>query len=299
VKARALVGISGWRYPHWRGVFYPEGLRQKDELAYASRAMDSIEVNGSFYGLLHASAVARWYEESPEGFTFAVKGSRFITHMKRLSDPKPSLANFFAAGVLAFEDKLGPVLWQLPPSFHFDRERVESFLHALPRTTKDAAKLARAHDHRVEDPRVAVHVDRPLRYALEVRHGTFDCPECYDLLAAHDVALCIADTAKVHPDFDAVTASFVYVRLHGAEKLYESGYTKRQLQKWAARVSAWCKEGRDVYVYFDNDARVRAPFDARCLRSLLDGDAPKRAPKGIAKAGEPARTSWPAWPSRA
>jgi len=293
---RAWVGISGWRYPHWRGVFYPEGLRQKDELVYASRSMDSIEVNGSFYGLLHASAVARWYEESPEGFTFAVKGSRFITHMKRLSDPKPSLANFFAAGVLAFEDKLGPVLWQLPPSFQFDRERIESFLRLLPRTTKAASKLARTHDARVKDPRVVTHADRPIRYALEVRHGSFDCPECYELLRQHDVSLCIADTAKVHPDFDAITASFVYVRLHGAEKLYESGYTKRQLQKWAVRVSTWCKEGRDVYVYFDNDARVRAPFDARCLRSLLDGTRPKRTPS-LAKAGEPARTSWPAWTS--
>lgn len=270
-RGRALVGISGWRYPHWRGVFYPEGLRQKDELAYASRTMDSIEVNGSFYGLLHAKAVARWYEESPEGFTFAVKGSRFITHMKRLADPKPSLANFFAAGVLAFEDKLGPVSWQLPPSFRWDRERIESFLHALPRTTKEAAKLARAHDHRVKDPRVTVHVERPIRYALEVRHVSFDCQECFELLRAHDVSLCIADTAKVHPDFDAVTASFVYVRLHGADELYESGYTKRQLRRWAERVSTWCKEGRDVYVYFDNDARVRAPFDARCLRSILDG----------------------------
>ncbi len=271
----ARIGISGWRYPHWRGVFYPEGLRQRDELVYASRAVDSIEVNGSFYGLLHGTAVERWRSEVPEGFVFAVKGSRFITHMKRLLDARAALANFFASGVLAFEDTLGPVLWQLPPSFSFDADRLARFFDDLPRTTKQAAKLARAHDARVKDPRLGASVDRPLRYALEVRHTSFLDPAFYALLRAHDVALCIADTARVHPDFDEVTADFVYVRLHGAQKLYVSGYSRRTLVSWAHRIERWQRSGRDVYVYFDNDARARAPFDARTLRSILDASAPR------------------------
>ena len=284
----ARIGVSGFRYPHWRGVFYPEGLRQRDELAYASRAVDSIEVNGSFYGLLHASAVERWRNEAPEGFVFAVKGSRFITHMKRLRDARLPLANFFASGVLAFEEKLGPILWQLPPSFSFDAARLEKFFVALPRTTRQAAKLARAHDARVKDPRVATAADRPLRYALEVRHTSFLDRAFYALLRAHDVALCVADpplavgarsdadTARVHPDFDEVTADFVYVRLHGGQELYVSGYSRKALASWARRVERWQGAGRDVYVYFDNDARARAPFDARTLRSMINSPLPAR-----------------------
>lgn len=293
----ARVGISGWRYAHWRGVFYPEGLRQRDELTYASRAMDSIEVNGSFYGLLRASSVARWHDESPDGFVFAVKGSRFITHMKRLAEPRQSLANFFAAGVLAFEEKLGPILWQLPPQLPFDRARLTAFLGALPKTTNDAARLARLHDARVRDPRTSIRARASIRYAIEPRHASFQCDACLALLRAHDVALCIADTAKVHPRFEEPTASFEYVRLHGGTKLYESRYTQRQLHRWAERIAAWSARGRDAYVYFDNDARVHAPFDARMLRALLDGERPTRA--RVHEAGEPAREIWPAWKKRA
>ncbi len=290
----ARIGISGWRYPRWRGVFYPRGLRQADELAYASRAVDSIEVNGSFYSLLHATAVARWRAEVPPGFVFAVKGSRFITHMKRLRDARTPLANFFASGVLAFEETLGPILWQLPPQMAFDEERLASFFALLPRTTREAVRVGRAHDERVSG-REYLHTarDRPLRYAVEPRHPSFADAAFGELLRAHDVAMCVADTAGVHPMFEDGAASFSYVRLHGASQLYASGYSRRTLEKWAAWIEPFLRGGRDVYVYFDNDARVRAPFDSRALRAMLRGESPEPLPLALRGAGEPPRAAWP------
>jgi uncharacterized protein YecE (DUF72 family) len=251
--------------------------------------MDTIEVNGSFYSLLRPECVIRWRLETPEGFVFAVKGSRFITHMKRLRDVEVALANFYASGVLAFEDKLGPVLWQLPPSMPFDAERLARFFDLLPRTTRAAVALARRHDHRVEHRSyVETLADRPLRHALEVRHASFHRPAFVELLRRHEVALCVADTAGLFPDLEDVTADFVYVRLHGDTKLYVSGYSRPALERWAERVEAWSRGGqvedarlaapdappararsRDVYVYFDNDAKVRAPFDAMTLREMV------------------------------
>lgn len=308
------MGISGWTYPPWRGVFFPEGLAQKGELAYASRQVDTIEVNGSFYSLLRPDSVARWHRETPSGFVFAVKGSRFITHMKRLSDIDVALANFFASGILALREKLGPILWQLPPSMAFHPARLAPFLDLLPRTTEEAAALARLHDHRLEG-RSYTHADarRPLRHALEVRHPSFHDPAFISLLRRYGVALCVADTAGLFPDFADVTADFVYVRLHGDTKLYESGYARGTLAKWGKRIAAWrCGEevdgrlaspaipppradGRDVYVYFDNDVKVRAPFDARMLRAIVRGESVPRLPAKLDGAGEAARTQWPQW----
>ena len=284
------IGISGWNYAGWRGVFYPPGLRQKDELAFASRAVDSIEINGSFYSLLRPESVTRWYEQTPEHFVFALKGSRFITHMKRLLDVDTALANFYASGPLALQEKLGPILWQLPPSFRFDADRLAGFFERLPRSTKQAARLAARHDHRTEGRSyTTATIDRPLRYALEVRHPSFQDPAFFALLRSYDIALCIADTAKRYPDFDEVTADFVYVRLHGATKLYSSGYARRTLERWAARIDRWRSEaaGHEVFVYFDNDAKVRAPFDARTLMSIVHG----RANGAACPALEPTRRS--------
>jgi uncharacterized protein YecE (DUF72 family) len=283
------IGISGWNYPKWRGDFYPAGLIHKSELAFASRALDSIEINGSFYSLLRPDPVKRWRAETPRGFVFAVKGSRFITHMKRLRDVEVPLANFFASGVLALEDKLGPILWQLPPSMSFDADRLERFFELLPRTTSGAVALARTHDRRLEGrAHVETMEDRPIRYALEVRHADFHRPSFIALLRRQDIALCVADTAGRYPDFEDATADFVYVRLHGDTRLYESGYGPRALEHWAARIDAWQRGRspdearlaapdapaprvpRDVYVYFDNDARGHAPFDALALRALVD-----------------------------
>jgi uncharacterized protein YecE (DUF72 family) len=288
-SAGVRIGISGWNYPKWRKVFYPDGLAHKNELSYASRAVDTIEINGSFYSLLRPDSVKRWRAETPARFVFAVKGSRFITHMKKLRGVDVALANFFASGVLALEDKLGPVLWQLPPSMKFEEERLAEFFERLPRTTRAAVEIARRHDARVSGRSyVETSADRRLRYAVEVRHPSFHDPAFVALLRRHRVALCVADTAGLYPDFEDVTADFVYVRLHGETRLYESGYDRSSLERWARRVEAWRngaetpdarlaaperpaprRRTRDVYVYFDNDARVRAPFDAMALRALV------------------------------
>jgi uncharacterized protein YecE (DUF72 family) len=281
------VGISGWRYPTWRSVFYPKGLAQHDELAYASRALRTVEINGSFYSLQRPSSYAAWYEQTPDDFVFAVKGSRFITHNKKLKDTGAALANFFASGVLALEDKLGPLLWQLPPQLGFHAERIEEFLASLPRTTHEAAELGRCHDERlVHGAYLDVRADRPIRYALEVRHASFDDPAFIRVLRKANVALCVADTAGRWPYLEDLTADFVYVRLHGNKQLYASGYSSPELDRWADRICAWRSGSapddavlaapdasphtrRDVYVYFDNDVKVHAPFDAMNLAARL------------------------------
>lgn len=263
------VGTSGWLYPGWRKVYYPEGLRHRDELAYIASRLGSLEINGSFYSLQRPESYRAWYAATPARFRFAVKGSRFITHMKKLREPKTALANFFASGVLALEDKLGPFLWQLPPNLGFDRDRLASFFDALPRDTRAAVRLAKKHDARMEGRAwLRAEVQQKLRHALEIRHDTFADPAFLALLREHDIALCIADTAGRWPYLEDVTADFVYVRLHGDVDLYASGYGDPALAAWAKKIRAWRRK-RDVFVYFDNDARGHAPFDAERLRALL------------------------------
>ena len=257
------IGISGWRYRAWRGTFYPPGLVQRRELEYAASRMNSVEINGSFYSLQRPSSYQRWRAETPEEFVFAVKGARFVTHMKKLRDVETPLANFFASGPLALGNKLGPLLWQLPPVLGFDADRLAGFFHLLPRTTTAAAELSRHHDERLTDRSWTVtDADRPLRHAIEVRHQSFVTPTFCDLLRAHDIGLVVADTAGRWPLMEDVTSDFVYVRLHGDTELYVSGYSSETLDAWAAKVVAWARAGLDVCVYFDNDAKVHAPFDA-------------------------------------
>ena len=289
------VGISGWTYPGWRRVFYPEGLAHRRELEYASRKMDSIEINGSFYSLQRPTSYAKWHDETPPGFVFAVKGSRFITHMLKLRNVETALPNFFASGVLRLREKLGPILWQFPERMPADLERFARFLEALPKTSEQAAEIAERHDHRLDGRAwTEAEVSIPLRHAFEIRHPGFLGPDFVALLREHNAALVFADTAGRWPYAEDVTADFVYVRLHGAEQLYASGYTDEQLDWWAARIREWrrgCQPddascvaslaadtaaGRDVYVYFDNDAKVHAPFDAIRLKERL---APRPAAK--------------------
>ncbi|HEV7204536.1 MAG TPA: DUF72 domain-containing protein [Jatrophihabitans sp.] len=266
----ARVGISGWTYPPWRGVFYPKGLPQRSELGYAAGRLATIEINGSFYSLQHPSSYRSWHDQTPDDFVFAVKGGRFITHMKKLRGAETALANFVASGVLALRGKLGPLLWQLPPTLGFDAERLADFFARLPRSTAEAAWLARHHDARVDGRALTDTVeDRPLRHALEVRHASFVTPEFPALLREHHIGLVVADTAGRWPFLLDVTADFVYVRLHGDVELYASGYSEAALDVWAGRVRAWTDAGRDVYVYFDNDMKVRAPFDAMSLAERL------------------------------
>ncbi|HTW52086.1 MAG TPA: DUF72 domain-containing protein [Stellaceae bacterium] len=284
------IGLSGWLYPGWRGVFYPKGLRHRDELAFAAARFDTIELNGTFYSLKRPENFAQWRDGTPDDFVFAVKGGRFITHMKRLRDVETPLANFFASGVLALRQKLGPFLWQLPPQFAFDEERIDRFLSLLPRDTEAAAELARHHDHRVAG-RALTETDRrrELRHAVEIRDPSFLDPAFTRLLRRHGVALVFSDGAGF-PYAEDITAGFIYIRLHGAEERYASGYDDAELDWWTARVKSWSEGGqpdaarlidpstppspqpRDVYVYFDNDAKVRAPPDARALRERLRRD---------------------------
>ena len=268
--AVARVGISGWVYPAWRRTFYPKGLAQARELEYAAEHLTSIEINGTFYALQRPASFEKWRDATPDDFVFAVKGPRFITHMKKLAEPELSLANFFASGVLALGAKLGPVLWQLPPTLGFDEDRLAAFFEALPRTTAEAAEVATRHDERLEGRALTTTtVDQPLRHAMEVRHPTFVEPRFLEVLRANDVALVVADSAGRYPALDAVTSDFVYVRLHGADELYVSGYTDDALDAWATRVRRWTDDGLDVFTYFDNDAKVRAPYDAMGLIERL------------------------------
>lgn len=304
------VGISGWRYPPWRGVFYPPGLAQRRELEYASRAFATIEINGSFYSLQRPEHYARWHDETPDGFVFSVKGPRFITHMLKLRDCARPLANFFASGIANLRDKLGPILWQLPPMLRFDVERLAPFLASLPRDTDQAAALARRHNEKVTGrARLAFGPNRPLRHALEIRHDTYVDEAFVDLLRRERIALVVADTAGKWPYAEDLTADFVYVRLHGSEVLYVSGYDEAAIARWAARLVAWSGggapedarcisrtlpapcPGRDVFCYFDNDAKVMAPRDARALTSRVRAIGGNIVPPEGTAATPPARAA--------
>ncbi len=283
------VGISGWTYPPWRGTFYPKGLRQKDELAFAAGKFRSIEVNGTFYGLQRPESFAQWAAQVPEDFVFSVKAPRFITHIRRLRDVGAPVANFLASGVLRLGARLGPILWQLPPNLAFDAGVIEAFLALLPHDTQAAAEMARGHDARL-DGRAWTQTDaaRPLRHAIEMRHESFRDSSFIELLRRANVALVCADT-PAWPCLGDVTSDFIYARLHGSEQLYASGYDDAAIAAWAARAAIWAQGGtpndlaqiappapalpRDVFFYFDNDQKVLSPRDAAALEARLTGKA--------------------------
>lgn len=270
-RGRALVGVSGWRYPSWRGDFYPRGLTQSRELEYVASRMNSVELNGSFYSLQRPSSYERWRDSTPADFVFAVKGGRFITHMLALKNTEQALANFFASGVLALGAKLGPVLWQLPERLPFDEQILDKFLGSLPTTATAAAALARRHDERLEGrSHTETDTERPIVHALEVRHAYFATPEARHIAGRHNVTLVVADTAGRWPAVDEDTGAIRYLRLHGSRELYTSGYTDAELEAWATRIRKWLEGGKDVYAYFDNDAHGHAPHDAVRLAALLE-----------------------------
>jgi uncharacterized protein YecE (DUF72 family) len=287
---RVRIGTSGWSYESWRGEFYPRGLPHRRELEYMSRRFDSIEINGSFYSLLTPETYGSWYRETPRGFRFAVKGSGFITHNKKLKDVGTALANFFASGVLLLEDKLGPILWQLPKNMRFDEERLKRFLDLLPRNSGEASRLAKRHDERVKGSErvwAASNVHHRLRYALEVRSESFLTPRLARIARDSGTALVFSDSAD-WPATGEITAGFVYVRLHGSRATYESGYRDSELDRWASRIRDWRsgnmpadarritdwrpprRKSREVYVYFDNDEGGKAPRDALRLARRLE-----------------------------
>jgi uncharacterized protein YecE (DUF72 family) len=283
------IGISGWRYAGWRGKFYPKDLPQWRELEFASGVFNSVEINGSFYSLQRPSSYQRWYSHTSPGFVFSIKGARFITHMKRLRDVKAPLANFFASGVLALREKLGPILWQFPPQFRWNEQKFAEFFKLLPRDTATASALAKLHNDKLKARAwTKIDVSRPLRYAVEIRHESFLVPGFFALLRKHNIAFVFADTAGKWPYAEDLTADFVYIRLHGSKQLYVSGYREKEIECWANRIEHW-REGRhprdaelviggkadhkkrDIFVYFDNDAKVHAPFDAIRLAKRLHG----------------------------
>ena len=267
--ADVRIGISGYIYASWSGRFYPPTLRQRDRLAYASRIFDSIELNGTFYSLKTPRIYERWAAEVPPGFVFAIKGSRFITHNLKLRNAEAALGNFFASGILALGAATGPFLWQLPASYRFDAGRIERFLEMLPRGARDAERVARRHDARVAEPLCDAAADVPYAHAMEVRHESYFVPEFFELLRRQRVAFVVSDTAGKFPYAEEVTAPLVYVRLHGSRQLYVSGYSDEELDTWSRRVGAWRDAGRDVYVYFDNDAKVHAPHDGMRLMARV------------------------------
>ena len=258
------VGIGGWTYAPWRGTFYPKGLRQADELAHASRQVTSIEINGTFYRGQSAASFAHWRDTAPAGFVFAVKGHRAVVSKRRLAESGEALDRFFATGVLALGEKLGPLLWQLPPTRRFDPDDLDAFLGLLPRQAEG----------------------RPLRHVVEARHESFADAAFPDLLRRHGVAAAVVD-APDRPMIADVTADFVYARLQRTREEVATGYPAAELDTWAARARAWgrgsapddlpslaeppAKRPRDVFVYMIAGAKVRAPAAAMALLDRLDG----------------------------
>ncbi len=245
------IGTSGWAYREWRGKFYPKGLPQKDELKFLAEHLPTTEMNGTFYRIQQPTMYQKWLDASPDDFIFAVKGWRGVTHFKKLRDAGENVETFLNSGVLSLGKQLGPILWQVPPSLKFDAEVLDSFFASLP-TDNDGI---------------------PLRYAFEPRNASFATEEAYQVLEKHDVALVMADSAGKFPEFDQVTASFVYVRLHGSPRMYYSNYSQEALEQWAGKMKPWLADGRDVYVYFDNTAAGWAPQNAeQLLRMTTDED---------------------------
>ena len=279
------IGISGWSYRHWRGDFYPEGLPARDELSYALAQFKSIEVNRTFYSLVTPTAYRRWNEAAPPGFEYAIKGSRFITHNKKLKGVEDALANFFASGLLELREKLGPVLWQLGPRHTFDAGQLEGFLKQLPIDSKAAAEVAARHNLPGRETVTTTDGNWPMRHVLEVRHPSWFQEESVEIARRYEVALAFSHSSR-WPYVEEITAPFVYVRLHGPRQLYSSPYTKAELEGYAkrillwsrgrqppdaARISEWAADGRrrDVYVFFDNDTGGYAPRQALELKRLL------------------------------
>jgi uncharacterized protein YecE (DUF72 family) len=241
MSGRILVGIGGWTFAPWRGVFYPKELAQKRELEYASRQLTSIEINGTYYSTFKPASWAKWRDETPESFVFAVKGSRYVTNRKELASAGPSVEVFVNQGLSELGERLGPINWQLMETKKFEPADIEAFLKLLPREIKG----------------------RPLRHALEVRNSTFKDERFYDLARRYGVAIVFADS-EAFPEIDEATADFTYARLMRAAKKQKTGYAPAALDAWAKRAQDWAKRG-DAFVYFISGAKERNPAAAQAL----------------------------------
>lgn len=234
------IGTSGWNYKHWKGSFYPEDLSSGEWLNFYAKHLHTVEINNTFYRLPEKKILAKWLDMVSPQFIFAVKASRYITHMKKLKDPVQGLENFLPR-IKALRDKLGPILFQLPPHWHLNLERLKSFLQALP---------------------------REFRYTFEFRDSSWWMDEVYDLLENQGAAFCIFELAgQLSPK--QVTADFVYVRLHGPGDAYQGKYDNRALAGWAGAFSSWEKQGKQIYCYFDNDEKGYAAQNALTLQDMF------------------------------
>jgi uncharacterized protein YecE (DUF72 family) len=236
------IGIGGWVFPPWRGTFYPKGLRQAEELSFASRHVTAIEINGTFYRTQTPASFRKWHDEAPDSFVFSLKAPRFLTHRTELASAEPYMQRFFDSGFLDLKHKLGPILWQFAPFQQFNAADFGAFLRLLP------AELG----------------GRRIRHVVEVRHESFRTPAFIDLLREHRVAVAMVDDTK-HPGFTDLTGDFAYLRLRRCAEKEETGYPADQLDGWAERLKGWAAEGRDAFLYFINGAKVRAPAAAQAL----------------------------------
>ena len=240
------VGIGGWVFPPWRGTFYPPGTRQADELAYASRQVTAIEINGTFYRTQTPASFRKWHGETPDDFVFSMKAPRYLTHRNELASAGDYTERFFTSGLTELGDKLGPILWQFAPFKQFEADDFTAFLKLLP--------------HEIGGHR--------LRHVVEVRHASFRTPAFFDALREHRVAVALVDDAK-HPAFAELTADFAYLRLRQCKEDEPNGYTAAALDQWAEQLHGWSQEGRDCFLYFINGAKVRAPVAAQALIARL------------------------------
>lgn len=262
------TGIAGWVFEPWRGEFYPQGLVQKKELAYASSKLGTIEINATFRANQKPESFAKWAGETRDGFVFSIKGPQLVTHIKRLKNCEAELANFFASGPLALGEKLGPFVWQLPPNLSYDRTVLENFLAMLPRTTGDYVALAGKADGRLKsEPFVQTKGVETIRHAIEMRNASFDKPEVRALLAQHNVAQVIADT--VEQPGRTLTADFAYCRLQGPARPDAAGYGPNDIEAWADQLRQWDSQGCDVFAYFVHEDKLHAPANAIALRQAL------------------------------
>jgi uncharacterized protein YecE (DUF72 family) len=238
-RAKIFIGTSGWHYKHWRGPFYPEKLPPSKMLEFYAQHFHTVELNNTFYRLPQPNGLHNWRSSTPRDFCFAMKGSRFLTHMKKLKDPATAIERFFERADL-LKEKLGPIVFQLPPHWEVDGERLDAFLKVLPR----------GH-----------------RYAFELRNPTWHSAEIYSILRRHRAAFCIFEIAGFRSGFE-ITADFTYVRLHGPDGAYQGSYSHDALQGWADRIREWEEKLRAIYIYFDNDQAGYAPKNALELAKL-------------------------------
>lgn len=271
---RVFVGMSGWTYDGWRGDFYPKGHVQTKELNYASQKVNSIEINGTFYGLQKPDTFKKWYTETPDGFCFSVKAPKTITHIKRLKEVEDFVANFFASGLLCLKDKLGAILWQFPPMVTLKDDRFEKFFKLLPHDFKSAQLCAQKNTLKPERVSLDVSHNYEIRHAFEFRHPSFFNPDFIKLMRAHNMALVCAHAGGKSPYSEELTGAFAYIRMHGEGADYKKGYPKKTLKDFSNNVTSWMKE-HDVYVYFDTEAKEFAPYDAMNLMEILKVKAPK------------------------